>query len=282
MNLHLIYGPNNYLATETVHSLRAGHQFEHIYDAASLDSVYEQVSQQGLFGDPPIIILIDLLKKLPDGWLENYPGNTVIIWEKSAIDKRKKITKWLLQHAQVHECKDYDQRGMNGWVKKKGFLVDYAMLKVLWDRYGSNMWAWENELEKISLSLPEGATVTDAYIDLLSEPTVEENIFLLTDMFGQRDAIESLRQYHKLVQQRTDVYYLFTMLLRHIRLLLLAGEEEGLKGQHPFVVKKMKQQRTRWSQDELLDRHALFVTLDSEVKKGLLAMEDGLVEIILR
>jgi len=195
-------------------------------------------------------------------------------------DKRTSLYKWLIKQS-AEEFLPKEKGQIFAWVKNRGYAVEPSVLQTLWDRHQSNLWFWHQELEKLQAFAGFGNPITQAHTSVLIGKTVEDNVFIFLDEFGSRNP-KAATLYMQLLEYGADEYYVFSMLARQIRLLLLATEPNGLHGQHPFVAKKLQTQVKKWQLAELVGAHTLLLELDEATKTGRADIEDELPAFVLR
>lgn len=276
--VYFLYGLDDYSIKERLHELIQGKAIRTIKSEEDLSGLYAQGVQEGLFGEPTIIVIQELLPNLTTEWLINQTTDIIVM--AAAPDKRTALYKWLIKQT-AEEFLPKEKGHVFAWAKNKGYAIDPLVLQTLWDRHQSNLWLWHQELEKLQAYAGYDNPITSAHIPILIGKTVEDNVFVFLDEFGNRSKkADSL--YMQLLEYGADEYYIFSMLARQVRLLLLANEPDGLRGQHPFVMKKLQQQVKKWQQEELIQAHTLLLEMDQRTKTGRADIEDELPAFVLK
>ncbi|MCA9397403.1 DNA polymerase III subunit delta [candidate division WWE3 bacterium] len=266
--MQLFFGPDDYSIKNHIGTLQS--DFDDtvfVYEKDALADALQQIGQTGLFGQKSLIVIREMLSEIDADWLEKASSDAVVFWEGEKIDNRLKAVKWLKKHGEVQEFKEFSRQEVYKWTRDQGFDISSDLLNTIWNRHGANLWAWHNELEKLELYTGQKKIDASA-IDVLSEKTIEENIFAFLDAFGEKKKILSLSLIYTLLEDEVDPYFLFNMLARQTRLLLLADEDNGLQGQPGFVVTKLKKQRKEWTQDTLIQSHRQLLYIDHLIKTG--------------
>jgi len=276
--VYFLYGPDDYSIRERLRELVKDTAVRAIKTEEELKELYTQGLQEGLFGEPTSIVIHELLPGLTAEWLEKQTTDVVVL-AGTALDKRTSLYKWLVKQS-AEEFPPKEKGHVFAWAKSQGYTVEPSVLQLLWDRHQSNLWLWHQELEKLQAYAGYGNPITAAHVPVLIGKTVEDNVFVFLDEFGNRSQ-KSGRLYMQLLEYGADEYYMFSMLARQVRLLLLANEPDGLRGQHPFVVKKLQQQVKRWQKEELIQAHALLLEIDQRTKTGRADVEDELPAFVL-
>jgi len=126
-------------------------------------------------------------------------------------------------------------------------------------------------------------------VRLLCSQSRAEDIFDMVDAAGQRDARKALGLLRALLQDQPN-QYIFTMLTRQIRLLIIAkevldedgGEKEVVAacGVAPFLAKKLMDQSRRFSMNELTAIFRRLDGMDESSKTGTASLEVELETLV--
>jgi DNA polymerase-3 subunit delta len=279
--LYLLWGPDSFSARERVKELAQSFAGIRVLTEEAELATLSSLQSTTLFGEEYLIVVRDLLKKTSVQQIQNV-STTLVIWEADSLDRRQAVVKWLLEQASVEEFPNKPRQEVYSWARQQGYTLDYDLLQILWDRHGSNLWAWSNELEKLSLLNNGEKTISSSSGVVLAAPTLEENIFDFLDLVGNRKPLPSFKALEQLLGAEVDPFFLHTMLARQIRLLLLSQEPSGLSGNPPFVVRKIQAQGKLWSTSELLHYHQQLLRIDELVKTGRADMSDELITHVLQ
>lgn len=277
--VYFLFGPDTYSIRERVRELIDGKTIRHVTTKEDTDALIVQGLQEGLFGEPPVIIIQELFQTLTVDWLQRQTVDIVILSENSP-DKRTSLYKWLIKQS-AEEFLPKERGHVFTWAKNKGYTIEPSVLQLLWDRHQSNLWFWHQELEKLQAFAGFGNPITQAHTSVLIGKTVEDNVFIFLDEFGNRNP-KAAALYMQLLEYGADEYYVFSMLARQIRLLLLAYEPNGLQGQHPYVAKKLQAQVKKWESSELVNAHTTLLEIDTASKTGFADIEDELPAFVLQ
>lgn len=274
---YLFFGENDYEIKKTVEELTQGGEKE-IFDYGSSDNraAYpppaQLVRQDNLFGQKRFCILKHYLSEAsPEGqkafltFLTSQDlklSQNLVFWEDKKPDQRRKLTLWLLKNAKTQEFKPLSKPQLRNWIKKMAGEagIEGPAVEELLNLHADNQWILENELEKLTLyTLKRAITLGD--VKKLCVSSLEQNIFEFTDAIGNRRSKEALLIYKRLLDERADLNFVFAMIVRQFRLLILA-KEGGLKGQHPFVIQKVSGQARLWQTEELKKIYARLLEID--------------------
>jgi DNA polymerase III delta subunit len=105
------------------------------------------------------------------------------------------------------------------------------------------------------------------------------NVFDWADSVGSRRLIQSIKGWQDLISSGEDAEYLFAMLIRQFRLLILL--DHGEKPKVPdFVLNKLALQAKLWTTDELKNVYSTLLNLDYLNKTGQLSLDIGVISLL--
>ena len=163
-------------------------------------------------------------------------------------------------------------RDMPGWIMKEALAqsakFDKSAAAELASLVGNDLFQARQEIGKALSYCGKGETITREVVRLLCSQSREEDIFDMVDAAGQRDSRKALGLLRSLLQDQ-PIQYIFTMLARQMRLLIIAkevmdeggGENEVIPACSvaPFLARKLMEQARRFRMNELT---AIFQRLD--------------------
>ena len=106
------------------------------------------------------------------------------------------------------------------------------------------------------------------------------NVFDWADSVGSRRLVQSLKGWENLLNSGEEPEYLFTMLIRQFRLLLLVNHNEKPKVPD-FVLNKLRSQAKLWTTDELKSVYQRLLELDHLNKTGQLSLDVGITALLV-
>lgn len=288
--IYLIYGEDRYQAEKAVRKLLSGVSRKKSLATTDLrDDNWRHLlaDQVSLFGGETAVVFRNILdQKLEEHalyedpekvWAELAPPEKAIFWQEGKVDGRLKIVKWLKKEGEVKEFSPLKPSEVKRWVKGQthDLEVEPAAINRLVELHGNNLYRLENEIKKIRAYV-DGGKVSRGQIEELSGHSVEENIFDFVDSLSRRDRAGAAALLNNLLREGQDPSYLFAMVVRQFRLLILAHFPGGLKGQHPYVVKKVKQFSGDWELSDLRSIYKNLLEIDVAAKFGALDLETQL------
>ena len=203
-------------------------------------------------------------------------------WLRKALKDSGKSVEWV-------EKPLPSLREMPGWIMKEalaqGAKFDNSAAAELANLVGNDLFQARQEIGKALSYCGKDETITRDVVRLLCSQSREEDIFDMVDAAGQRDARKALGLLRALLQDQ-PIQYIFTMLARQIRLLIIAkevmdeggGEKEVVAGCSvaPFLARKLMEQARRFSMHELIVIFRRLDAMDESSKTGTASLDVGL------
>ncbi len=219
-------------------------------------------------------------QKLID-YIEKIPESSVVVFVQSNPDKRKSLYKKIVQHATVKNFNQLDGSALSKWIKnriqKYKTTMDTTTADYLVSQTGQNLWKVDQELNKLS-SYCEGRTIMKKDIDHLVVPTIEANVFHLTDALGSKDHRKAVNNLHRTMAAGDNLRQVFYMIVRQFRLFLQVGGyldnypsttpqniATSLK-LHPFVARNTMGQLKHFNTPELKKAYERLLDIDVALK----------------
>ena len=178
------------------------------------------------------------------------------------------------------------ERWIRQRVSERGGQITPQAVQLLATNVGGDLRIMSQEIEKLTLyKMGRGAIEPDDVTRLCSY-VAEANIFELVDALGSRNGKRAALLLQQKVNEGTDPFFLYSMMVRQFRLLIqvkvLAEQElrppaiaKELK-LHSFVAGKIYQQSQHFSRTQLKQIYAHLLDMDVGVKTGLTDMGTAL------
>ena len=209
----------------------------------------------------------------------------VIVFQAAAVDKRKKIFKFLNKHGLVVECAPLKGDELAAWIRKRAARAGKKIEPAAVERLvlaGGGMWHLAGELDKFCAYLDEDEKViTVALVEKLFSGSSQVNVFALADALAEDDLPQALELLQRLLERREEPVKIFFMLVRHYRLLLMArsllnekipaSEHAAAMQVHPFAARTLARQAAAYDSDTLIDALLELQKIDRMIKTGALA-----------
>lgn len=236
--------------------------------------------------------LPELLAQLPpttdavflDGRLTN--KNPLLV-EIEALDS---------QQVQLREFPVLRRDPLARWVREratlKGASIAPGAIESMVELVGGNLWAMDNELEKLATYRLNG-TIEAEDVDALVAGARETSVFELVDALMEGRADTAMARLDSLLRDGSGGPYLITMIARQARMLALAHElgrervpqaewGQRLGTSSDFVVRKTADQARRFPLDAVRALYHLLVGADLAMKTGEAADDVVLAELVAR
>ena len=207
-------------------------------------------------------------------------------WLRKALKDSGKAVEWI-------EKPLPSLRDMPGWILKEalaqGANFEKSAAAELANLVGNDLFQARQEIGKALSYCGKDETITREVVLQLCSQSREEDIFEMVDAVGQRDGRKALRLLRTLMQD-LSIQYIFTMIVRQIRFLIIAkevmdeggGENEVASacGAAPFLARKLMDQGRRFSMNELTAIYRRLDGMDESSKTGTATLDVELETMI--
>jgi DNA polymerase-3 subunit delta len=243
----------------------------------------------------PLSTSIPLLDKL-EQLVNELPDTTDLIFAEEALRKDNPMISALGPLAKIREFDVLRGAKLQQWIiqrsTRRGTPITTGAALLLANLIGGDLRSLNNEIEKLALYC-HGSLIQEEHIGILVTAIKEANIFSAVDAILDSKVAESLQLIERLLVEGTSISYIFAMLARQIRLVLVAqellnnnvdsgslGKRLGLYSEYPL--KKTLQQARKLSRDRLRRSHELLVSSDYAMKTGLSDERLGLETLVVQ
>ena len=201
-----------------------------------------------------------------------------VAWVEKLLPKLNEMPGWIAAEARKQAGGDQKREPFDGRA-----AAELANL------VGNNLFQARQEIAKaLSYVGPQG-TVTKEDVRLLCSQSREEDIFDMVDAVGARNAQRALSLLERLLQD-LPAQYIFSMLARQVRLLVMArevldggGNDKELATRahlHGFVAGKAMTQCRHFSMGELEELYSRLDRMDEDSKTGNATLEVAMESLI--
>lgn len=160
-------------------------------------------------------------------------------------------------------------------IKNRGGEIELPALDVLLSATRDDLWRLSNELDKLLSYAPK---ITTLAVEALVVSSAESNIFETAEAIVGGEKKKAWELFYRQLSQGEDANYIFAMIVRQTRILLLVAslvkEKLGADvvakktGLHPFVVKKAIWQLRKIKEDCPKKLYDLLAKLEIKIKNG--------------
>ncbi len=216
-------------------------------------------------------------------------SNVIMVWQGQAPGKSKIVKtlhELLIKQPHAEEFVPLAGAQLSAWItnylKSRSRTLAPGALDYLIRHADKDSWLLQSTLDQLIAYTGDLATpITPAAAALFLEEKKEDNIFNLVDAILSGNHAQSRKLLQAAREAGVEDGYLFNMLARQVRVLLLirsyydqaanfvsdaAAQELGL---HPFVVKKSLSLIKRSPLNALKNLQAALLTIDGKIKNGL-------------
>jgi DNA polymerase-3 subunit delta len=309
-NIFLFTGEESYLLHEQINSWKKAFVEKHgdinleVLDSAEmpLNEIMAAVNAMPFLGEKRLIFIHGLpdappkrdtgvptkkdekreeeLKRL-EADLDEVPESSVVVFVQTKPDKRKSFYKKLTAKAKVKEFEALGGQALTSWIRsrtvQKGGQISAPSAEYLVSLTGGNLWRLSAEIDKLTSHSP-GEKITNELIDKLVVPTLEANVFQMTDALGIRDSRKAIHHLHRSLASGENLRPTFYMIVRQFRLLLQGSGYRNMNPNanatafsaalklHPFVARNTLEQLRNFKHPELEHAYANLLDIDLALK----------------
>ena len=190
----------------------------------------------------------DTLKEENEALLTAYlsrPSETsVVLFVADEIDKRRKMSKILLENSVAVEFARFTDQELVNWARKEikdaGFDAEEKALHQLVALVGDNLRKLTNEIKKITTAALPDKIVTFELVESLVPNTREISNFDLTDQLFGKDKRKPLQTLKKILDDGAEPLMLLGLIAHNLRRTLMAKELMNQGVERTEVVRIMK------------------------------------------
>ena len=168
----------------------------------SVEDIVSSAKRYPMMAERQVIIVKeaqDLIRTIDK--LESYADNPmtttvlVVCYKYKTLDKRKKVTKLLAKNGLVFESKKLYENQVGEWIKRvlsgKKYAIEPKASAMLVEFLGTDLSKINNELEKLQIILPKGATISAKDIEENIGFSKDFNVFELRKAIGERNQLKA-------------------------------------------------------------------------------------------
>ncbi|MFA5536484.1 MAG: DNA polymerase III subunit delta [Bacillota bacterium] len=216
-------------------------------------------------------------------YLENpCPSTVLVLFVPGSVDKRKKFYKTIAQHQAFLEGKDLKGQELRffiqDYLKQQGKEIDERALALIINRQQEGTQFLEKELEKLVSYVGASKKINQSDVENILTLTIYNTIFDLTDAVGAKDAPKALWLFRKMLQEGENIFYISSMLVFQLRLIIQAKELLEKKITHqqiinsikgsPYPIKKAIAQSKNFAVNDLILALEKLLEADVSIKLG--------------
>ena len=219
-------------------------------------------------------------------WLSKFPKSSIVIFISSKPDKRTKIYKEIIKISKVEDLSISDMK-IGSWakdyVKRRWINISTDLINKLIDLTWFDLFKISNELRKLSI-YRNWAEIRQEDLVALTSNTSEVNIFKITNLIASWKKSEALNELKEIIRWGEDIVYVFNLIVRQVRLLLLVFEIKDKDSSFiarelkiaPFIASSLKSQVKNFTLEKLLKMHKNIYNIDKGFKTWKIKWNMGL------
>ncbi|HIA92297.1 TPA: DNA polymerase III subunit delta [Candidatus Saccharibacteria bacterium] len=263
----------------------------------ALEEIKQSLNGQSLFSTGSFVVIKNLSKhpNLKDKLAEIIAmvgDETTCIFVEQDIDKRKKFFKDLKKLTTYKEINELNPTQAaefaKGYANQKERDLSSADAAYLVSRVGAEQSRLANELDKLFLY---SKTIDKKTIDELTEPTLQDSVFNLTDAISAKNSGKALTIYQSLRQQQVHPMEIMGTLSWHLhtvtQIFYLKNQGSAQQiaravGLHPFVVEKNLRSVQSLSHGRLKEIINFAIEADESLKTKSLNPDDVVEALLIK
>ncbi len=273
--VYLLFGAENYLrdlAAKTIadlvlvgSSLREFNEIEHSLGESKIQYALSDAEQVPLMDSRRVVKITDVivsansnkdnLKEEDEEILARYlarPAETsIVILVAAELDKRRKISKLLLEKCVAVEFAELKDEELIKWAKSKlnelNAEADTRALNLLVALVGNNVRRLTNEIEKLTVAALPDKLITYELVELLVPDSREISNFDLADHLLAKDKTRTLQVLKKILDDGAEPLMLLGLISYNFHRLFLSKELMRQGVERKEIARIMKLQ---WSKQE--------------------------------
>jgi len=270
--------------------------FDFAEPSAKIGEMLLKLSSGGLFSSKKLAIVKNILqnktaagdkeffaflKKAGEGGMKDL---TLVFWEKEKIDKKLKLTKFLLEKSKKQEFEPLNGAKLTSWIagefkeiSENTITVSPKAAEKLSVFVGNNLALLSKEIKKLAAYKNTGE-ISQEDVDLLVKSKIDTDIFKTVDAMARGDKKSAMKLLHGHLDAGEDPFYLLSMYFFQFRNLLKVkplAEKNRMPHEiaaqlkiHPYVAKKSVEQGRNFSLGKLKELYKNLCRIDFESKSG--------------
>ena len=158
--------------------------------------------------------------ELLDSYIKKPLKSTILVisYKYKSLDKRKAFTKSVAQHAILFESKKIYENQLPDWISKYTsslkLKIDTKASILLSEFLGNDLSKISNELDKLSINIPQGNTITANEIEKNIGISKDFNNFELQNALGKKDVLKAnqIINYFSTNEKNNPIYVTIALL----------------------------------------------------------------------
>lgn len=205
------------------------------------------------------------------------------------LDEKKDLVKILRKTAEAYDIKSLSEIELIGWAKRQCSLYNVGIkddaIKTFCRLVGKDLLNARNELDKLINYAGQNGIITNEMVNMVVVKEIQSDAYSLTNAIIEQNKPKIISLYNELIEQGNDVNYLFSLVSKSLREILIVSLmlKEGYRQADIAVKMKISNGRAYYlvknarSLDlELVKEYVKKLgDLDYKIKSGQLEMKNG-------
>ena len=168
----------------------------------SIDDIISNAKRYPMMSERQVVIVKeaqDLSRNIEDlvSYVENPQPSTILVicYKYKTLDKRKKLGKIVAKTGLLFESKKLYDNQIGEWIRRvlagKDYKIEPKATVMLGEYLGTDLSKISNELDKLMIILPKGATITASHIEENIGISKDFNNFELRKAVGEKQIVKA-------------------------------------------------------------------------------------------
>ncbi len=244
-------------------------------------------AKQFPFGSKKKVVVIkeaQHLKKMDNliNYFEKPQLSTVLVFEhkNKSIDKRKKISKTIINRSIFFDSKKLYENQISNWIinylEEKNYKIDIQVATIISENIGNDLSKITNELSKLMLAINLDDTITSTHIENYIGISKDYNVFELQKSLGEKNITKSNKitnhlsldsKNNHIVLVISSLFSFFQKIITYHSIKDKSSNSVALKLKiNPYFISQYKYASTKYSVNQLITIIGLLKEYDLKSK----------------
>jgi DNA polymerase-3 subunit delta len=266
------------------HEIKSYHGNE-LNSGSAVDSLAAEISIPSLFSPSSTIVIFDSEKvksvhahKLADAILKK-PQSSLVIICADAPNQKAALLNATLSEATVVKIPELKGAQLKQWITKEAKRIvpngsiDALAVNLLADRFGDDVTAISQELEKLALLVEVGSPITAPLVEALCLRSPEQTSFDLIDNLARKNSALAVITAARLQDQGIHPLQISSFLSKSLRTILAnkdynSAAKLNSEFSNPWFARKLENASRQLSKEDLLHAIQSLAELDFQLKSS--------------
>jgi DNA polymerase-3 subunit delta len=217
-------------------------------DSEALSEALSIASTLPLMAAHRVVVLHDIQQLRQADWqrLDAYaaqPTESTVLICSSTESEPVKFPARFWQKAVAVECKRLEGKALHEWgrhtVRHHGCTIADDVLQELLREQQNDLWLLAQEIDKLCTYVGEAKAITRSDVQTVCQTSRLPSIFALSDAIGARHMLSALTIVASLLNQGEPPLVVFSMMVRHLRILWSVSQLTRQRCQVPQIAKTL-------------------------------------------